>query len=205
MKKWFLLALLMFAGAANAQIELGRDYDHLPVAQPVSNAKKVEVLEFFQYGCIHCMHLEPALGNWLKKKPAYVDFKRVHVVWQKPMEGMARVYATELATGTEARLHADVFDAVMNKRINLGEEATLANWLKTRPGINVAQFMQTYKSFGVNAEVARWSQATRDYAVDGTPMIVVGGKYALKTVDADKLLANLNELIALVKKERNIR
>jgi len=205
MKKWFLLAMLLIAGSANAQIELGRDYDLLPVPQPVANTKKVEVIEFFQYGCIHCLHLEPAMNAWSKSKPAYVDFKREHIVWQKPMEGLARLYATEIATGTDARLHADAFDAVMNKRINLGDEAILADWLKARPGINVAKFMETFKSFGVNAQVARWTQATRDYAVDGTPTIVVGGKYALKTVEPAKLIPNLNELIQLVKKEQKIR
>ncbi|GGY08286.1 thiol:disulfide interchange protein DsbA/DsbL [Paludibacterium paludis] len=205
MKKMFLLALMMLSGAANAAIQQGQDYDLLPAPQPVSNPRKVEVLEFFQYGCIHCLKLEPAMNAWLKKKPAFVEFKRVHVVWQKPMEGLARLYATEQATGTEPRLHADAFDAVMNKRMNLGDEAILAEWLKGRPGVNVPQFMQTYKSFGVNAEVARWTQATRDYSIEGTPTIVVGGKYALKTFGPEKLIPNMVEMIMKVKKEQNIR
>jgi thiol:disulfide interchange protein DsbA len=61
--------------------------------------------------------------------------------------------------------------------------------------VNVASFMQTYKSFGMNAQVARADKITRDYAIQGTPTVVVGGKYATLAAEPARLLQVVDELI----------
>lgn len=202
MKKWWLFGLFFATALANAAIVQGTDYTLLSNPQPVANPKKVEVIEFFSYHCIHCYELDPTITSWEKKLPADVDFHREQIVWQKPMEGFARFYATELATGTFNKLHKPAFDAYIKSKVNIADENILATWLKKQPGIDVNKFMQTYKSFGINAQVSRATKMTRDYNIEATPTIVVNGKYALQPAEPARLMQVLNELIAKVKTEK---
>ncbi|MBW7926065.1 MAG: thiol:disulfide interchange protein DsbA/DsbL, partial [Burkholderiaceae bacterium] len=72
-------AALPAAHAQNAPVE-GRDYRLVSPPQPTeAPAGKIEVIEFFWYGCPHCNALEPVLKQWLSKLPSDVFFKRVHV------------------------------------------------------------------------------------------------------------------------------
>lgn len=201
MKKWLLAGLLLVSSLANAAIELGKDYTVLANPQPVANPKKVEVIEFFSYSCIHCYNLEPSLADWEKSRPADVEFRREQIVWGKPFEGFARFFAAMNASGQAAKLHRPAFEAVMKQKINLAEEPVLSDWLKKQPGVDVAKFMQTYKSFGINAQVARASKITRDYRIEGTPTVVVAGKYAILPAEPQRLVQVLNELIAKARQE----
>jgi thiol:disulfide interchange protein DsbA len=200
MKKWLCAVLLMMSGFAHAALSEGegKDFTRLAVPQPVANAKKVEVIEFFSYTCIHCYDLDVGLSNWVKKKPSYVDFKRVHIVWGPQFEPFAKLFATLNALQLTDKLHHAVFVAMMEKRLDLSDPAKLTAWLKTQPGVDVNRFMQTYNSFGINAQVASDKQQTRDYAIQGTPTLVINGKFALQPVKPDQLLKNLTEMVAEV-------
>lgn len=204
MKKWLLIALMLVSAVARAGLVEGegKDYTRLAAPQPVANPKKIEVIEFFSYSCIHCYHLDAPLAAWAKKKPADVDFKRVQIVWGGPMEGLARFFATMNELGLADRLNHPAFVAVMDKRINIGNPSELTAWLKTQPGIDVNRFMQTFNSFGTNAKVNAAKQMTRDYAIQGTPTLVVNGKYALQPATPELLLQHLDQMIAVARKER---
>ncbi|HEX6528378.1 MAG TPA: thiol:disulfide interchange protein, partial [Burkholderiales bacterium] len=72
-----LIALAPFAARAQRA-----DYYELNPPQPVQTGNgKIEVLEFFWYGCIHCYNLEPKLETWLKALPKDVEFRRVPAVF----------------------------------------------------------------------------------------------------------------------------
>ncbi len=201
MKKW-LLSLMMFASAsAFAAIKEGVDYTVLPQAQPAADPKKVEVIEFFSYSCIHCYKLEGSLTAWEAKLPKDVSFHRQQIVWDKNMEGFARLAAAIRLSGQEAKLHRPAFDAVMRDKIDLRDPKILEGWLG-RQGADTGKFMQTYNSFGVNSDVARASQMTRSYRIEGTPTLVVGGKYATVAAEPAKLLQTVDELIAKVRAEK---
>ena len=60
-----------------------RDYTELPKPLPVENPAKVEVAEFFWYGCPHCYTLEPAIEAWLPKLPSYAYFRRIPAVFNE--------------------------------------------------------------------------------------------------------------------------
>lgn len=201
MKKWLLVGLMLVSSLANAAIELGKDYTVLANPQPVATPGKVEVIEFFSYHCIHCFHLDPALTGWSKRLPANVSFRREQIVWDKQMEGLARLFATFNATRTLDKLHAPALSAMVEKKINLANEAEMSKWLATQPGIDTKAFMATYKSFGINAQVARASKITRDYRIEGTPTIVVAGKYATMAAEPARLLQVVDELIAKARQE----
>ncbi|MDF0605462.1 thiol:disulfide interchange protein DsbA/DsbL [Neisseriaceae bacterium TC5R-5] len=202
MKKWLLILLLSLTGFANAAIELGKDYTVLANPQPVANPKKIEVIEFFSYHCPHCYTLDPFMAAWEKTKPADVDFRKEQIVWQKQMEGLARMFAAFNATGTIDKLHRPAFTAMLQSHLNMADEAVFTKWLKQQKGVDTAKVLAAYKSFAVNAQVARASKMTRDYAIQSTPTIVVNGKYALAAAAPERLIQVLNELIAKIRAEK---
>jgi thiol:disulfide interchange protein DsbA len=99
------------------------------------------------------------------------------------------------------KLNHPAFSAVMDQRINIGDPTVLASWLKSQPGVNVSQFMATYNSFGINAKVAAATQMTKDYAIQGTPTIVINGKYAIIPAQPDALMQRMKDMIVMARKE----
>lgn len=194
----FMLMALMSAPSF-AQIKEGVDYQVLSRPQ-VAPKDRVEVIEFFSYGCIHCFDLEKVLVQWEKNLPSDVVFRREHVVWQKNMEVLASLFHTLKATGDLERLHAPVFHAVLKERRDIRNEAVLTQWL-TSQRVDVNKFMQMKQSFSVNNAVLRATKITRDYQVEGTPMMVVGGRYAVLPNDAKRVLEVVNALIVKVRAE----
>jgi protein-disulfide isomerase len=78
----FCAVLLLGAGSASAQLVEGKNYDRIKNPQPTESGNKIEVIEFFSYGCPHCAELEPFLETWLAKLPPDVAFRRVPVMFQ---------------------------------------------------------------------------------------------------------------------------
>ena len=93
------LATLAFTQSAAADLTEGKDYVRLKNPQPVETGKKIEVIEFFSYGCPHCHDLEPFLDAWMAKLPPDVQFRRVPVMFQQRWEALAKIYFTLDAMG----------------------------------------------------------------------------------------------------------
>ena len=92
----------------------GKNYFPLMPAQPTQVAPdKVEVVEVFWYGCGPCFHLDPTIEAWRKKdKPAYVEFRRVPVMWNETTRAHARLFYTLVALGKLDQLHGAVFNEI---------------------------------------------------------------------------------------------
>jgi len=202
MRKW-LVALLMFVSlpVLAAGLREGVDYKLLPVPQPVSQKDKIEVIEFFSYGCIHCFNLEPSVVAWQKKLPADVAFRQEQIVWDKNMESLARLFASIRIGGYTNKLHEPAFFAVMKEKRNLTQPDTVKVWVKEQ-GVDADKFMQIYQSFSVNGEVARAQKATRSYQVEATPSFVVAGKYVPLSAEPQRLLQVVDALIVKAREER---
>lgn len=105
--------LVSAPASAQAGFQEGRHYVRLQQPVPVSApAGKIEVLEFFWYGCPHCNAFEPTLEAWVKKLPADVAFRRVHVAFRTSFEPLQRLYATLENMNLVEALHRKVFYAV---------------------------------------------------------------------------------------------
>ena len=200
MKKWMWIGVALLSSWAMADVQLGRDYTELKKPQPVASASKVEVLEFFSYHCSHCATLDPALQAWKAKLPADVDFRQVQIVWDKEMAPLAQLFATVQLLKLE-RLHTPIFTAMIQEKQNLRDEKVLAAWLKTQ-NVDVKSFMETYRSFSVTNQATRAAQITRDYAIDGTPTIVVGGRYVVPSTAPARVIEVTNALIAKVRAQK---
>jgi thiol:disulfide interchange protein DsbA len=202
------MLMLGLATSASAQLVKGKDYRLIDPPQPTDSGKRVEILEFFWYGCPHCYALQPTLTAWLKHKPADVVFKHVPAVFQDSWVPLTKVFYTIDAMGLTDKLHQEVYTAIHQKRIQLQDPKVLFDWVASK-GVDRQKFVATYNSFAVQAYTKRSIDFTRNYDIPGTPSLVVDGKYlaapsltlkADRTIDYDRFFRVLDQLIALARK-----
>ncbi len=174
-----VFALLSLSGLVSAQgqkIEEGFDYRILPIAQPVETKGKVEVIEFFWYGCPHCYDFEPELSSWIKRQPKDVVFKRVPVAFRDDFMPHSQLFYALEAMGKGDALNEKVMYAMHKENKRLLTEPEIADWVASQ-GIDRNTFLATYRSFAVISKARAAKQMAEAYRIDGVPTIVMQGKY----------------------------
>ena len=175
------------------------DYYELNPPQPVETTDKIEVLEFFWYGCIHCYNLEPKLDTWLKGLPKDVEFRRVPAVFNERWAHDASIYYAFEALGVLDKVHRPFFDAIHRDRLRTDNWQNLSAWLE-KQGVDAKKFETTYKSFGVQSKTKRAVRLTSGYKIDGTPAMAVHGRYTVPS--SESMLNVVNHLVAQVRKQK---
>ena len=176
------LALTPLAAPAQAPQE-GREFTRLRNPAPPETGKKIEVIEFFSYGCPHCGDFEPLVQQWLKTLPADVQFRRVPVLFQPNWVALAKVYYTLEALGEEAKLTPEVFAAIHQKGTPLWKDSTFFDWAAGK-GLDRKKVEDMYNSFGIAGKVNRAKQLGQDvYKVQSVPVLIVDGKFVVTTND----------------------
>ena len=195
-------AALSVALPAQAQTA-GKEYQPIVPAQPTEDAARVEVIEFFSYGCPHCADFNPLLSTWIAKLPGDVVVKKVPVSFGRAAwANIAKLYYTLEITGDLGRLEADIFKAIHQDRVNLFEEKALTDWVVKR-GVDQKKFSDTFASFGVMSKVKRGDQMAQAYRIGGVPSLAVDGKYMVNGKDFVETLANADKMIALARSEKS--
>ena len=195
-----IVGIAAFAPQALAQSPL---YATLTPPQPHEDGK-MEVTEFFWYGCPHCYAMEPAVSAWLKTKPADVVFKRVPT-YNENWAPMVTLYYTLEAMGVLEQYHQRVFDAIHKDHVNLNNAKKRDEWLKAS-GIDPAKFAEVEKSFSVATKVQRAKQLTEAYKVDSVPRFFVNGRYYTSGEQAggnEHIFPVVDQLIAQARKEKS--
>jgi thiol:disulfide interchange protein DsbA len=174
-------APLLATGAARAQApsvpEAGVDFNVLPNPQPTDSASRVEVLDFFWYGCPHCYAFLPDLESWHKRLPADVDYRHVAVDFGDPnREPHTRIFYALQALNLVEALHVKVFDAFHVKHLRLNDRDSIADFMVAN-GIARDKWLGTYDSFSVAGSVKKARITCQNYTIDGTPTIAVDGRY----------------------------
>ena len=198
-------AALAIAVPASAQYTEGKEYLRYKQPFPVETGRKIEVIEFFSYGCPHCADLEPYMQAWIKRLPPDVQFRRIPVAFQPAWENLGRVYYTLEALGEEAKLSPEVFAAIHgNARINLAQEQKFFDWAASK-GLDRKKVEETYKSFGVAGKVGRAKQIAQTYNIQSVPTIIVDGKFQLTSGTAGghgNVPATIDAAVAVARAER---
>ena len=202
MRKLIVALLMVCAVQVQAEVMAGRDYKVLKPAQPTSSGSKVEVLEFFFYGCSHCFHLHGPLSSWEKTMPKDVELQFVPVIFRDSWEPMARTFYALEALGEREKLHNDLFEAWNVFGTDLSDQAKISDFVAKR-GVDRAKFDAAYSSFTLAGKVARSNQLVRSYGVRGTPTIAVDGKYIITGLEPADTIRVLNEVIKIARKERS--
>ena len=180
----------------------GKDYTPISPAQPTDDPAKIEVVEFFSYGCPHCSDFHPVVSAWAARLPGDVVFKRVPITFGRAAwANLAKLYYSLEATGELARLDGEVFKAVHNDRLNLFEEKAIVEWV-ARKGVDQKKFTEAFNSFGVMSKVKRGDQLAQAYKIQGVPAMAVDGKYLIGDMGFKEKLAVADKLIAKARGEK---
>ena len=155
----------------------GTHYVRLSQPMPAPSHGKLEVVEFFWYGCPHCNEFEPALEAWTKTLPADVVFRRAPVAFRPEPHGThQRLYFAIEAMGLVPTLHRKVFYAIHNERQMLDKPADIAAWV-TKNGVDGAKFLDVFNSFSVQTKARQAHQLSEGYKIDGVPALGVQGRF----------------------------
>jgi thiol:disulfide interchange protein DsbA len=169
-----------------------------------TGGNKLEVIEFFWYGCPHCYSLEAPLEAWLKKLPSDVQFLRVPAILSEQWQYDAAIFYTFEAMNLTGKLHRPFFDAIHRDGLRSNNQQALAEWLK-KQGVDDKRFFDTMKSMGVDTRVRRAGHLTVAYRINGTPAMAIGGRY---TVSAEQgrshqgMLDAVDHVIGLARKQK---
>lgn len=198
-----LLALLSAVPAA-AQQPVRAEIDYRVIKpQPVAVApNRIEVIDFFWYGCPHCNNLQPALERWIGRKPADVVVRRIPAILRDSWAPHARIYYTLEALGEVERLHQQVYHGYHVEELHMSKPEVMSAWA-VRHGIARERWEQAYNSPEVQRKVEEAAKLTRAYAISGTPSLVVNGRYLTSGNMAESLNAVINILDGLVHKVRS--
>ena len=191
--------------ALPAHAQSGTGYNTLKERAPVdAPAGKIEVVEFFSYGCSHCKNFEPIFTAWKKAAPADVVVRREHVGFQSSFEPLQRIYYALEAMGlADQPVHMKVFQALQAERKRLDKPDVLLPWIAEQ-GVDRAKFEATYKSFGVANKLRRAVQLQEAYHVEGTPALGIAGRYYTDGSMAggfERMIQIANNLIAQERKK----
>ena len=194
------IGVFLFAAVAFTAAHAQQGVTPINPPQPVENDGKVEVLEFFAYGCIHCANLEPALEAWAKKQPPDVKLKRIpSPAAIMGIDSTVLYYSLE-ALGQIDRLHPKLFEAIHLEKVTVGNPAVLNKWLE-KNGVDPKKYEEAQKSFSVVTKAKRAAKMVEDYRISATPTMVVNGRFLLEqgTTGAQVLFANVDQQIALAR------
>ncbi|GAC1452233.1 MAG: thiol:disulfide interchange protein DsbA [Steroidobacteraceae bacterium] len=195
--------LAMTAGTpAGAQAVAGREYRELPTPQPTANPGKIEVLEFFSYGCPHCNDFYPLLNAWLARQGKDVVLRREAVgLGREAWVNLARAYYALNSSGDLPKLDAALFHALHAERLQLYDEKSLADWVRKQGG-DADKFAAAYVSFGVNNQTVQADTMAQAYMLEGIPMLAVNGRYVVLGNSPEAVLANADKVVAMARAAR---
>ena len=186
MKRRDFTATLLVATASVGPVALsqaqgnpaeGKQYVRLSQPLPAAGGGKIEVIEFFWYGCPHCNDFEPMLDAWAKKLPADVLFRRVPVAFRdEPFGSHQRIYYALEAMNQVDAMHRKVFYAIHNDRQRLDKPADIADFM-AKNGLDGAKFLDIFNSFSVQTKARQAKQLAESYKIDGVPALGIQGRF----------------------------
>jgi protein dithiol oxidoreductase (disulfide-forming) len=175
--------------SATAPYTEGNEYVTLPGPhQRYSSDGKVEVVEVFSYGCIHCAHFAPIAEKLRKELPPGVVFKLMPAPFSAEWLPFARAYYAAKQLGVVDRTHLQLFVAKFAQNYPINSMDELADFY-AREGVNREQFMRIATSDETTAKMKSDLALIQKWGVDGTPSLVVNGKYRVNNVQTPDELA----------------
>jgi thiol:disulfide interchange protein DsbA len=185
-------ALLLGPALAQTAVDNWREGVHYTrLAQPVPGpADKIEVVEFFWYGCPLCNAFEPALQAWVKQLPAWVSFRHQHLFLREATRPHQRLFFTLQAMGVESQYRAAIFAAMHQQGQALDSPEAMLKLLQPL-GLDAAKFSSAWAAFEPRAfSAARIESANRQaaqaYRVNGVPTLAIGGRYLVSPPEASE-------------------
>ena len=174
----------------------GKEYVALAApAQRYSADGKVEVVEVFSYGCVHCAHFAPKAEELRKQLPPGVKFKLLPAAFSDAWLPYARAYYAAEKLGVVEKTHLDLFAKKFDQHYPISTLDELADYYATQ-GVDRARFLAIATSPEVTQQIKKDLELVQKWGVDGTPTIVVNGKYRSNEVKTLDQLAAMAQWLA---------
>ena len=187
--------------AATGKYQAGVHYEVLPNPARTLDPNKIEVMEVFWYGCSHCFTFEPLIHKWKESKADDVIFARTPAIWRAMMKTHARVYYAAEALNAPDELHNDIFALLLNNPRQ--EDHNVFAQIFAKHGIDQETYLKTVKSFSITGKISQAeTRARKNYRVQGTPEMIVNGKYRISGKMAGSQAGMLQVVNYLVELER---
>ncbi|HET7597661.1 MAG TPA: thiol:disulfide interchange protein DsbA/DsbL [Burkholderiales bacterium] len=210
--RWSTRILLLAAIAVSAPPVYGQipprarpDVDYRLIdPQPVATGERIEVIDFFWYGCPHCYSFQPALEGWAQHMPSDVVLRRIPAILKDTWAPHARIYYTLEALGEVGRLHQTVYHGYHVEELHMSRPDVMLQWA-VRQGIDGKRWTEVYNSAAVTRKVIDAEAATRAYSVRGTPSLVIDGRYLTSpgmAGSSERMIGVLKELVELARRRR---
>jgi thiol:disulfide interchange protein DsbA len=192
--------LFFFSGMIQAQtFEEGKHYKRIDKSKTLDN-DKVEVLEFFMYGCPHCYSFEPYLNKWEKSKPTDVEFIRVPATFSALATLHARAYYALQILDAGEKIHPKFFSEIHNNKNIMRSVDDLAEFVQQH-GVDRSEFIDAMNSFAVEGNIRKATKLVKDYDINGVPAVAVNGKYLISASMAGSYDNMVKIIDFLIKKE----
>lgn len=187
----YLMAALSFGLLALGPAAFAADtgYEVLTDPQPTESGKKVEVIEFFAYGCPHCFGFDPVLAAWVKKQGDHIVFKRIPVNFRPEWVLHQRMYYALEAMGKNEEMHAKIFNAMHGEHKQINTEDAIISFVASQ-GIDKQKFTDAFGSFSVQAKVKRVAQLQTNYKIEQVPLVIIDGRYITSPFKAGSLVGH---------------
>jgi len=198
---WAIVLVSRVAIADPFQYEEGKQYVKLAVPIHTPDPHKIEVTEYFSYGCPHCFAFDPQIDAWKGTLPDDVQFDRTPAVWNKQYEVYAQTYYTAEALNVLDKVHTPIFQAIHAEHKQLDTPEAMAKFF-TQFGVDPVDFAKTYASFGVRASLQQAEARGIAYRATGVPTLIINGKYRIEGSMAGSNANMLRVAEFLIDKER---
>ena len=188
-----------------AAVDLMEDVEYRVIAQqPLTDPARIEVVEFFYYGCRWCNEAEPYVQEWLQRKPADVVFRLQPAIRNTRWIPLTKAFYLLEAEGKLAALHGKVFRAYHREGLNLEDESVLTDWL-VKQGLGRARVDELLHAESVLGKIEAAREATYAYGVETTPSMVVDGRYLTSSGMSGGVAGLMDVVDALIVRAREER
>jgi len=197
-RRWVATLIIAATAAfASSVASAQQGYELLESPQQTADPDKIEVVEFFWYGCPHCFQFEPHIKEWLKTKPDNVEFISMAPPLNPAWKVHSQAFYAAKVLGVLARFHEPMFNAIHKERKSMRKPKDIIKLVESL-GLDGDEFGKTMKSFNVDAQIRQSVQKARDARVSAVPTVIINGKYRTSGSVAGsypQLIEVLNRLI----------
>lgn len=187
--------------AASVAPEEGFEYRAAARPVPTATGDRMEVVEFFWFGCPHCNALEPTLRAWYRGQPGDVALREVHPALAPRWLPQQQLFYALESTGRADALREHVFRAIHVEGRRLDERAGIADFVAGL-GEDRVRFLAAFDSEDVRERMRRADAHARAFGLEGVPGLAVEGRWLTSPGMAGSHAAALEVVDYLLERER---
>lgn len=161
------------------------------------------IIEVLSYGCHYCAFNDENINQFVKTLPDDAKFKAIHlsIGSGEGLAAYAPIFATLEEMGIEPNFRTVLYDAVINKKVQLDKKEVLTDWLKQQ-NIDSDEYFKVSQSQAVKDRLDYMTDITQYYQITGTPAFIINKRYVVyQDRNFPEFTAYMIELLDKSKKE----